>query len=220
MPRLLKLIRFLASFFAEIPVEYRNSEVNTGLAVTIKNGRYLLNSKGLNYSYGTLQKAFDREFRSLNFNKRTFNNILMLGFGGGSVIETLKKKYSLVCRITSVEKDSEVIELANKYFKIDKSRNLNIIHQDAVYFLKENTQLFDLILVDIYIGNDVPESCETEEFLQNLKKALSNQGIIIFNKFIYDHKSHQSATELIERFKKVFGRVTLSRVNKYMIIYE
>jgi len=211
---------WLLSHVTEVCIEKLSTPVNEELRVVMSQGRYLLNSKDLNYSYGSLQKAFEKEFYACGFSHRKFTHVLLLGLGGGCLIQSLRTKFKIDCPIVAVEKDPVVINLAYKYFHLNQYPGVKIVCQDAVEFLSNNSETFDLILVDIYVGNDVPPCCETPEFISNLKKSLQYKGLLIFNKYVYDEPSRQSAIQLIKNFKKAFPALQISALNKYMIICE
>jgi tRNA1(Val) A37 N6-methylase TrmN6 len=85
-----------------------------------------LNSKNANYSFDGLHIIFNQLFQKIDINKFEFRNILILGMGAGSIISLLRDKYNISCPITAIEKDEVVIELAKKYFNIDKYKSLTI----------------------------------------------------------------------------------------------
>jgi spermidine synthase len=201
-----------------------SSEINPVLEVVHMNGKYLLNAENANYSWGTLKKVFEVAFRKLNIKNREIHEVLILGFGAGSVASILTDHYKMNCAITGVEKDKKVIEIADRYFNINRFKKLNIIYDDAFNFLKKNTEKFDLIIVDVYIDNSVPQQCESNDFLQYIKLSLSNNAMVIFNKMYFDKKSEKSAKELYDRFSNVMGDASYLKVHRHhtnmMIYYE
>lgn len=211
--------QLFASYFYEVSIEKIKTDINPELEIALKNGQFLLNSLNVNCSYGTNQIAFEREFMSQRLRKRITDNVLMLGFGGGSVCKVLKKVYSFK-KMTGIEKDPKVIELCHTYFNIEKCSDLELVQADACDFMRQNQTQYDLIICDVTVGNYVPEICETEEFLNDVKRALSPTGLLIFNKYISDETSARAAKKLIEKFKVVFGFVQSSRVNNIMLIYD
>ena len=45
---------------------------------------------------------------------------------------------------------------------------------------------FDAIIVDIYCGNEFPSLGNTGTFFSSLKRLLSNNGLVIFNRISFD----------------------------------
>src|SRR5699024_10391620 len=70
---------------------YFSSAISEELEVVWVKGKKLLNSKGANYSYGGLQEVLDYGLDSIPMNN--INNVLVLGMGGGCVVDSLRNKY-------------------------------------------------------------------------------------------------------------------------------
>lgn len=205
-------------------IERTESEVSPCLEVTHMNGKYMLNSLHANYSCGMLQKVFEIEFDKIKLKERKIKDVLILGFGAGSVASILLDDYKMDCRITGVEKDEKVISLGLKYFNTGRFKNTNVVNADAVDFMMQNKDLFDLVVIDVYIDNLVPQSCESESFLKQVKKSLRNKGLVVFNKMIFDDVTERSAKQLFDTFSRVMGNCTIHKIHKHhsnmMIEYE
>ncbi|MGD0711833.1 MAG: methyltransferase domain-containing protein [Bacteroidales bacterium] len=195
-------------------IERTESEVSPCLEVTHMNGKYMLNSLNSNYSCGMLQKVFEIEFDKIKLKERKIKDVLVLGFGAGSVASILLEDYKMDCNITGVEKDEKVISLGLKYFNTSRFKNTNVINADAVDFMMQNKELFDLVVIDVYVDNLVPQSCETESFLKQVKKSLHINGLVVFNKMIFDEVSDRSAKRLFETFSRVMGNCTYHNIQK------
>ena len=169
-----------------------DSEINGTLEITWYNGKKHLNTKNANYSYGSLQRIL--KFGLDKINLQNVNSILLLGLGGGSVISTLRADFKYEKSITAIEIDPKVIEIAEKEFDIRPDQNLNIICDDALHFMASNSNSFDLIIIDLFIDIEVPDSFLTLKFWKDVVKASSNNGIILFNASL--HKTHSK--ELLE----------------------
>jgi len=123
------------------------------------------------------------------------------------MLGTLPNAYSQLlpdAEIISVEIDPAVIKVAKEYFNYKESDKLKTIKKDGrVYVkqLKRKEQKFDLIILDAFNGDYIPEHLMTQEFLEESKSLLSDNGVLVSNTFstsrLYDH---ESAT-----YKEVFG---------------
>jgi spermidine synthase len=109
-------------------------------------------------------------------------NILILGVGGGTVIMDLSKRFPKT-NITGIEIDPVIIEMAKSHFHLREINNLNLITKDAINWINNNSQnlTYDIIVVDLFIHKFNPTKSRQYKFLNNLKKILSNDGILIFN---------------------------------------
>lgn len=218
------LVEVTNSYLVGRVVERVRSEISPCLEITYVNGRYMLNSLHVNYSYGSIQKIFDIEFKKNKIKERKMNDVLILGFGAGGIACLLQEKYKIKCSVTGVEIDNQVLLLARKYFNNSSFRNAEIVCADAVDYMKKNKKLFDLIIVDICIDNIVPKEVESAEFLKNLKESLQEKGMIIFNKYIFNSETEKSANKLYDTFGKVFCKFRYDKINRnhtnLMLIYE
>lgn len=218
------LKRMLEKFASGHVIEKLGSEVSTMLEVVKAGDTLLLNSPNTNYSFGALHRVFRKVFKKLDIREKQIRDTLILGFGTGSVATILREELGLDCSITAVEKDPGVLMLGKKYFNTDRFTDLKIIEADAVKFIANAPGLYDLIVVDVYIDFEVPASCETMEFIINLKKCLKPGGMVLFNKMIYNHKAGEEAEELENKFKTLDGKTSVIKVRESvlnkMIVYE
>ncbi len=215
---------FIKSFFDDKTIEKTSSQINPYLEIKKEKGKYILNSKNVNYSYGGLHKAFQKIFKKINLKEEKIKNVLILGLGAGSIVSILLDEYKFDCQITGVEKDPKVIELAKKYFEVEKFSGLKIQIADANDFLLINKNTFDLVIVDLYIDYEVPPEFETIQFLKNLKEDINTNGLLIFNKLIYNHSSKKSAIQLVDRFNEIFGEIDVYKIRNgltnWMLVYK
>jgi spermidine synthase len=207
----MKKWEYALSFFCPVRVEITSSQWNPVLEIVLNAGKYSLNSENTNYSHGTLHILFEKIFRRLNLEWNGISNVLILGFGTGSIASIIGK-YKSGCFIDGVEVDSKVIELGEKYFQTDKIRNLTIHCTGADRFLEDCQKKYDLIIIDVYIDMKVPEEIETEHFLFRIKNILGPGGIVIFNKAIYTKTIRDQIRSLKALYEKVFENLEVVTV--------
>jgi len=156
-----------------------NSDHSGVLELTLVNGRKVLDSKNANYSFGSLQRILETGLHEIDLTNSS--SILLLGLGGGSVIKSLRNKFSYTGVIDAVEIDSTVIEIAKNEFDIQKSEKLDIYYEDAFKYVKKCSSFYDLIIVDLFIDDKVPLKFYSKEFFENLLTLLREKGTILFN---------------------------------------
>lgn len=190
-----------------------NSKFNGDLEITWYNGKKLLNTKNANYSYGSLQKIL--KIGLLKIELKNCKEILVLGMGGGSVIKTLQDDFNFQNKITAVEIDPTIIQIADDEFDIRESKNIDIICEDAHLFMQVNTKKFDLIIMDLYIDTKVPSVFLELPFWKNLSDASttilcnadleleSNNKLASIEQFLNTKNYH------VDFYKKVNGSNTL-----------
>ena len=123
-----------------------NSNLNGKLTVAWEGDRKVLNSKNANYSYGGLQEVLNRGLRQISMNN--ISSVLVLGMGAGSVVDSLRNESNYQGPITGIEIDPLVIEIAEKEFKSVGFENVKWVLADAIEYVAEAKDKFDLIVVE------------------------------------------------------------------------
>lgn len=139
----------------------------------------------------------------------------ILGLGGGALLHLLNH-YQLKKEMTVIESCQEVIDIAKLYFQVAEIHNLRIIHQDAIAYLKESTDLFDHLIIDIYGAASFPEHCLNSEFFTLCQKHLSEEGILAIN--IANAKEHRPIFDLINELFKYNTVIIPAKTSSNMII--
>lgn len=151
------------------------------LEIRMDRGQKVLDSPNTSYSYGNLQKVWDKTLERITLSHK--QRVLVLGMGGGSVIQLLREKYEFDGPIVAVEIDPVIVAIASEEFGIRNSRKLKIICTDAMDFVKRTTRGFDLILIDLFIDDRVPEKILSSGFWESLARHCKPGGRIFFNAF-------------------------------------
>jgi spermidine synthase len=186
-------------------VETKKGGVTPYLEVMKSNGKFVLNSQNANYSFGGVHTLFDKLFKKIDIKKYDFKNVLILGMGAGSIISLLKEKYNINCSITAIEKDEVVIELAKKYFDIERYNSLTIIKADAFEYAGTTKHTYDLIISDLFVEWDVPEIFASNEYLENLKRISNDRACVIYNKMTELPIHKKELIKLLQDFERVFS---------------
>ncbi len=162
------------------------SKFNGALEVSFRDGRKVLDSENANYSYGSAQSVWNKVFKKISlFDLKT---ALVFGLGGGSVLDVLRNDFDYKGKITAVEIDPVVIQLAKEEFAIVESAILKIVCMDAYDYVLKRKGKFDLIVVDISIDYTIPEKILTSLFWENLTLRMNGGGTIAFNALNYTNK--------------------------------
>ncbi|SHF18138.1 spermidine synthase [Flavobacterium fontis] len=178
------LAKYLSYFFP-IPVVKRKSTLSKSLEVTWNNGQLVLDSAQTNYSFGSLQRILRKGLKYIGFERiRNFQEVLVLGVAGGSVIATLVEEIRFRGKITGVELDAEVLQVAKDYFKIDRYAQLELIVEDAFSFVLRSQKKYDLIIIDIFQDTQMPPFLFEDFFMQHINRLLNIDGFILFNTMV------------------------------------
>ena len=161
--------------------------------------------------YPQTQKQYRQDWGKL-LKKVLGETVLLLGLGGGDVVKILTSQHTCLAGrqtsklVTAVELEPEVIAAARVYFGIVPNEKLIILAEDAKQFMARNERLYDLIVVDLYSGDGVPEFVESDQFLHEVARALAPRGVGLIN-----YASHSFGKSEFEKFenklKQVFAHV-------------
>ena len=195
------MIKRLLSFLLPIKIHQKKSVYSKNLEVTWNNGYLVLDSENTNYSFGSLQRVLKKGLKYIGYERiQNFNSILVLGVAGGSVIETLKKEVKFEGKITGVEIDADVIELATKYFGLGNYKNVSIVNDDAFEFVLKTKEKYDLIIIDIFQDTTMPNFLFEDFFINRINFLLNVNGFILFNTMVLGYKDRRRNVDYKNKF--------------------
>ncbi|MFT5657615.1 MAG: spermidine synthase [Gammaproteobacteria bacterium] len=132
--------------------------------------------------------------------------ILLLGTGGGSLVQFLRHHYP-DSHLTSVDIDAELLELMHEKMQLpEASEHLTYVIDDAAHYLQYCDQQFDLILVDIFIGDQSPDWLLDADSMQRLYRLLSTRGSVAYNLLIDDEEAFN---QYYRNLRETFSQQTL-----------
>ena len=121
--------------------------------------------------------------------------ILIVGLGGGSLPVALAALHPRA-DIDVVEIDPAVVEVARRYFGFPEGEGMKVHVQDARVFARRASgdgAAYDLIMLDAFGADYIPEHLMTREFLEQARALLRDDGVLAANTFssskLYDHES-------------------------------
>lgn len=128
----------------------------------------------------------------LNPNPR---KVLIVGLGGGVLPTALSKLFPDTV-IDIVEIDPAVVKVAQQFFAFRPGQNVHVFEEDGRVFVKragKMDQRYDLIMLDAFDHEYIPEHLLTREFLLEVKALLTADGVLAANTFsssrLYHHES-------------------------------
>jgi spermidine synthase len=123
------------------------------------------------------------------------DRVLVIGMGVGSVPMAIRHAVPTAF-IETVDLDPAVIEIAKQYFQYRDDEMTRSYAVDGRVFVKKALEKgikYDLIVLDAMNEQYIPEHLLTVEFLREVKRLLSPNGIVAANTFaksrLYDHES-------------------------------
>ena len=93
-----------------------------------------------------------------------------------------------------VELNKQVIDINKEYFYLDELINefdsnherLNIIVDDAIKYIDKCNKKYDYILIDIFDGDNPLPSIYSNESINNIKRIINEDSIVLINYIIND----------------------------------
>ena len=218
------MLKRILSFFIPVKIFEQKSVLSKNLEITWNNGELVLDSKNTNYSYGSLQRILKIGLKTIGYNKiQKMNSILVLGVAGGSVVKTLVNEIGFTGKITGVEIDHDIIEIANKYFKLNEIKNLKIIQDDAFEFVLKTKQKYDLIIIDIFQDTKMPDFLFELFFVDRICFLLQSKGFVLFNTMCLsdaDNYRNESFIHLVDSKSYTVKKIPRIELHNELIILE
>jgi spermidine synthase len=121
--------------------------------------------------------------------------ILIVGLGGGTLVHTYSTLFPNA-EIFVSEIDDAVVHVAERYFDFKETDKIHVEVVDGRIDIKRRGlrgEKFDLVILDAFNGEYIPEHLLTREFLQEVKALLPENGMVVANTFstsrLYDAES-------------------------------
>lgn len=217
------MLKKLFSYIIPFNIFKQKSTISQTLEVTWTDGELVLDSKNTNYSYGSLQRILRKGLKFIGFEKiQTMNQILVLGVAGGSVIKTLVDEIHFEGKITGVEIDKAIIEIANEYFHLDQIQNLEIVIDDAFEFVLKTKDKYDLIIIDVFQDVRMPNFLFEKFFIDRICFLLNSKGFILFNTMVLSEQQKQLNLDFFNAFDSTKYKVTklhkIEELNELIVV--
>lgn len=148
-------------------------------------------------------------------------NILIIGLGGGVLPRSLAKLVPGV-KIDVVEIDPAVTRVAEKYFDFKQGSDIKVYEVDGRVYVKRairENKTYDMVMLDAFDHEYIPEHLLTREFLQEVKQLLHPGSILVANTFsssgLYDYESVTYQSVFGEFYSlKAANRVIIARIGE------
>src|SRR5262249_7612045 len=108
-----------------------------------------------------------------------------IGLGGGTLPMTFRELLP-TAQIDVVEIDPAVVKVARKYFDFKTDAKMAVYEEDGRVFVKKQIKAgttYDLVMLDAFEDDYIPEHLLTKEFLLEVKSLLTARGVLAANTF-------------------------------------
>ncbi len=108
--------------------------------------------------------------------KPKISSTLILGMGGGSLAqEFINHEFT----VDAVDIDNRYWEISQKYFNL--SHKVNFFTDDARHFINVCKKKYDIVLIDVTIGEITPSHVFTSQSFKKIYEMLNDNGILFIN---------------------------------------
>lgn len=199
----------IVDFFKGVTVlEEVTSPVNGKISVVKSLGLGTYFQVGdLTQSGGIVYEIWRTTLKKIKSKVSEPGSILILGLGGGNCAKLSRKLWPFG-QITGVDFDEVIVNLGKKYLGLGDV-NADIVVSDAYEFIEKSVtekKEYDLVIVDLYVGQEFPVVFESDIFLQNIDKVLSRNGVAVFNRLYFADKRPRTV-KFGNNLEKIFGKV-------------
>jgi spermidine synthase len=101
---------------------------------------------------------------------------LILGLGAGSVADEF---FRLGFDVDACELDERIVGVARDFFRLDSK--CNVFVDDARHYVRTNRKVYDVIVMDMFSGEQPPAHLLTAENFSELRQILKSDGLVIIN---------------------------------------
>jgi len=144
--------------------------------------------------------------------------VLVVGLGGGSLPSFLRKHYP-AAEIDAVDIDPEVIKVAKEYFGFREDASMRAHLADGRGFIESVRRPYDIIFLDAFGSDSVPERLTTMEFLRAVRRALAPDGVVVGN--IWGPYANRLYHSMVRTYREAFDELVVLDVrgagNKILI---
>lgn len=140
--------------------------------------------------------------RSITMTPQLPRHILVLGLGGGSIVQLLRMRLP-DAHIDAVDINPLMVDIAQKYFDLP-TNNIDVYVEDGYRFIMQGSAYkYDVVIIDVYANNLIPEDFLRDVFVKHLMRAMTPLGIVAINIHKYHTEQHVEAV-----YKRYLSYVT------------
>ncbi|MFT4112678.1 fused MFS/spermidine synthase [Silvibacterium sp.] len=127
-----------------------------------------------------LALTYTRTMMAFELLKPEARHIALIGLGGGSLARWCYRHHPGAA-LTVVEINPHVISLREKFLVPDDDHRFRILCEDGAQFVERSFHDLDVLLVDVFDVDSLPEALCSESFYENCYQALSEKGLLVVN---------------------------------------
>lgn len=134
---------------------------------------------------------------------------LVVGLGGGTLPMFLRRHYP-DADIDAVDIDSDVVEVAKKFFGFREDNHMNAHVDDGRRFVESTRRPYDVIFLDAFGAAGSPPHLTTKEFLESVRRAVAPGGVVVAN--VWSATVNRLYGAMVRTYQEVFDAVLILEV--------
>jgi spermidine synthase len=131
--------------------------------------------------------------------------VLVIGLGGGAMPTFIRSRWPAAL-IDVVEIDPVVADVARRFFRFRPDARMRLIIADGAAVVGRAGAPYDLILLDAYAPDVIPEALATEAFFSQARRRLTAEGALAVNVWSPPNPQHRA---ILDRLRLAFEEVHL-----------
>jgi 2-polyprenyl-3-methyl-5-hydroxy-6-metoxy-1,4-benzoquinol methylase len=152
------------------------------------DGELRLVAGGSVQSVGVVPGVTPRGYWRAMLPGRRTGSTLVLGIGGGTIAHLLWERHPDL-QIVGVDCDGATLDLAREHFGLATPR-LQLVHADALDFALQCREQFDLVIVDLFVGEVLADVVQSRRFQRRIRGLVKPGGTAVWSL----HRDRRSST--------------------------
>ncbi len=145
--------------------------------------------------------------------------LLVVGLGGGTLPMFLRKHYP-DATIDVVDIDPDVVYVAKEFFGFREDSGMQAHVADGRQFIEKSRQPYDVIFLDAFGTDSVPQHLTTQEFLRAVRRAVKPGGSVTGN--LWGSGYNPLYDSMVRTYQEVFDELFILDVrdagNKILLV--
>jgi len=126
--------------------------------------------------------------------------VAMIGLGGGSIAKFCHRHLPHT-DLTAIEINPHVIALRARFRIPHDGPRFRVVHDDGAHFVATTPSRFDVLLVDAFDADSMPEALGTRRFYDDCADVLQPGGLLVVNL----HAAHPHVPLYLDRLGAAMG---------------
>ena len=130
--------------------------------------------------------------------------MLIVGLGGGTLPMFLRKHYP-DATIDVVDIDPDVVYVAKEFFGFREDNGMRAHVADGRQFIEKTAEPYDVIFLDAFGSDSVPQHLTTQEFLHAVRRAVKPGGSVAGN--LWGRGYNPLYDAMVRTYQEVFDEI-------------